>query len=205
MKVIVDVLGREVGVEVGEGKQHFKWLAQVISAKIKLFKILRSTYEDEKHLVVALRNRNGQLLDPHGIISDTIEDGAFIKAEVSDEISSDTYGNPTVPQWLQDAYVQSSAGVQFARGREAWDRNPSRMRTATAQDTGSDALVFAGELTDADIFSAIELDWPIIDWSWVSTEHPTEEFLYSMKDCLKMHYAVICHLFTAYAGVGLGM
>ena len=201
MKVVVLVQRQPLEIEVGEGHQSFRWLAQVVSARIKRFKVLRATFEEEKQLVLRLTHQNGTEIDPNSEICDGVEDGSSIVAEVTDSVPSDSHGNVALTSWMQDAYVQSGAHIAFIRGNEAWKRNPTRMRTATAQDTASDSLIFVGELTDADVATAFELDWPLIDWSWVFDD-PDEKFMYQLKDNLRDHYGPLCCIFTHYAGHG---
>jgi hypothetical protein len=200
MKILVRVLTKQVNIEVGEGTQTVRWLAQVVSARIKMFKLLRSTFEDEKQLVTAIRGENGEPIDPNSQIVDVLNDGSIVIADVSDEIITDSYGQPSLPEWMMSAYVKSTAGQQFLSGYEAWKRNPTRMRTATAPtDVISDSLVFVGELTDVEIFASLELDWPLIEWNWC-IDHMDESFMYKLKDIVRTHYGLICRLFNFLAG-----
>jgi hypothetical protein len=202
MKIQVNILTKSIEIELGEGRQSIKWLAQVVSARIVSQRLLRSTFEEEKQLVVGMLDKDGSMVDPNACIADVIEDGGCLRANVLDEVLSDKFGNPVVPVWRQEAFIHSGPGIVFARGHEAWKRNPSRMRTAgTAGEAGQDSLVFVGELTDADIFSALELDWSMIDWSW-AVPNPTEEFLFRLKDAVKGYYGIVCRLFSFCAGAG---
>lgn len=202
MKIKVNVLTKSLTIELGEGHQSMRWLAQVVSARIVSTRLLRSTFEEEKQLVIGMTAEDGSAIDPNATIADVLSDGDSIRAMVTDEVLSDTHGNPVVPVWRQEAFIHSGPGIIFARGHEAWKRNPSRMRTATTPgELGQDSLVFVGELSDADVSAALELDWSMIDWSW-AVPSPTEEFMYRLKDSINAHYGVICQIFAFCAGSG---
>jgi len=202
MKITVQVLTKLLEIEVREGRQNVKWLAQVVSTRIAYFKLLRSTFEEEKQLIVGMIGPDGSLLDPNATIVDVLEEDDVVRANVTDEVNSDQYGNPIVPVWRQEAFVHSGPGMIFAQGYEAWKRNPSRMRSATTPgDGGKDSLVFVGELSDADVFAALELDWSMIDWNWAVTD-PSESYTYKLKDAIKSNYGVVCRLFAFCAGSG---
>lgn len=202
MRITVQVLTKSMDIEVGEGQQNVKWLSQVVSARIVQLRLLRSTFEEEKQLIIAITDSDGSVLDPNATLEDVIEDDGVVRANVTDEINSDSHGNPVLPVWRQEAFIHSGPGKVFARGHEAWRRNPSRMRTATTPgEAGQDSLIFIGELSDADVSAALELDWSMIDWTWTVVD-PTNDFLFRLKDALQAHYGVVCRLFAFCAGSG---
>jgi hypothetical protein len=211
MQVKIRILEREIVVEVGDGRQSVRWLAQTVQARIAVKKLMRLEFAEDKVIVTAIRNASGAIINPYMEIAEAVPDLSIpLKADVSDATPTDEYGNPVLTQWTQDAYVKSAAGKNFFQGNKGWKRNPSRMRTpGTRGRSGAggllsaDGLVFVGNMSDSDVLTAFELDWPQIDWGFALQEVSNED-MERLKDGVMRCYDVICRLFQHYAGLGQG-
>jgi hypothetical protein len=211
MQVKIRILEREIVVEVGNGHQTVRWLAQTVQARIALKKLMRLEFAEEKLIVTAIRNASGDIISPYMEIAEAISDPSIpLKADVSDSTPTDEHGNPVLTQWTLDAYVKSVPGKNFFQGNKGWKRNPSRMRTpGTRGRSGAggmlsaDGLVFVGNMSDSGVLTAFELDWPQIDWGFALQEVSNDD-MDRLKDGIMRCYDVICRLFQHYAGLGQG-
>jgi hypothetical protein len=60
------------------------------------------------------------------------------------------------------------------------------------------------DFTDADVELAFNLDWQIMDWTWLGSSL-NEHSRVKLGDVIKLNYSLICNIFAHYAGVGKGI
>lgn len=207
----VNVSGRPLDISVGDGKQTFKWLSQVILSRAKTAKLLRGDFEDDNYIVTGLRNREGVLINPLDSICDHVpEAGDFhLVADVAPQFESDEWGNPILNKWQSRAFVHSEAGARWTGETSAWRE---RME-ARDQETESEVPVMSprmrsslvqigDDFTEIDLETAFQLDWKQIKWTWL--ENPSPLLLSSVADSVKLKFDMLCNLFSHYCGQGEG-
>ena len=75
--VVVNVKVKEdqqIQINVQEGKQTFRWLAQVISSRLKQG-TRRLSFEEEFCIVTGIRNADGELINPADKIFEHVSEG----------------------------------------------------------------------------------------------------------------------------------
>lgn len=201
MKVTVHVRSKAIDVSVGDGRQSFKWLAMVISSRLKQFRVLRSTFEDDCRVVLSISDTSGNLINPNDSICDICRNGDAVVAEVGDELPSDNFGNPVMTEWMVAAYVKSESGITWQMEMEAWrDRAHTAANPEKSEETKT-TLLYIGEFSDDEVTSAFELDWRQMDWAWFGLADSDIE-LRDLRELLRVNYALICKVFSHYCGVG---
>ena len=119
--MIVDVLFRmkdsgiisNIKITVGEGQQTFTWLAKIVEARIKLFKLTRTAFSDDLIIVDGFLNTSGDLINPADRIYEHCTlNGLSVSAEIISSIPSDEHGDPIMSNWMTTAYIKSANGSE---------------------------------------------------------------------------------------------
>lgn len=197
MIVQVHVRSKTLQISIGNGNQTFKWLALVISGRLKHFHVLKHSFEDECRTVTALKDGDGRLLNPSDIICETVPNHAEIYADVTDKIESDEYGNPLLTDWMMASFTKSDHGLKWISEMDAW-RNHTK---EDEEEPNQGSLLFVGKFTIDEIDSAFDLDWRIMNWKWLGFM-PSDSEVHDIKILLKSNYSVICKIFSHYCGLG---
>ena len=90
MIIIVDVNSHLLEISLGSGSQTFKWLGQIVSARLKSQNILRHTFNQECRHVVSFRNKEGGIINPNDSICGVAADRDIVYADVVDHLPSGT-------------------------------------------------------------------------------------------------------------------
>jgi hypothetical protein len=131
--VNVEVNGKvalEIKVQVGEGRQTFKWLATVVQTRLKEQQLLRRHMVSDTVLVKAIKNAAGELINPNDYVCEhKIPDalGVTVYCEIMDVFESDACGFPVYDDFLQAAYMVSDASSKWALESQIW-RESERAR-----------------------------------------------------------------------------
>ncbi len=217
MLVKVNILNSVVEVSCGDGKQSFKWLASVVQSRIKQFKILRNSFENESYIVIEIRNTLGELINPVDCIYEhASSNGLTVSAVTTTTFPVDEWENPEMGDWLQGAHVHSKCGKNWSGEIDSWRE---KMRESSHengesgvkglgfrnQHNASSSLIKIGfDFTQDDIASAFDLDWSNMKWTWLGSFATSENQRSLLGDALKTRYSVICNIFAHYCGVGQG-
>lgn len=203
MKVIVNVRSKTIEISVGDGRQTFKWLALVVTSRLKQYKVLRSSFEEDCCVVLSISDMNGNLINPNDSICDICRNGGEVVAEVSDELPSDSFGNPIMTEWMVAAYVKSESGITWQMEMEAWRERAKTASSPEQHEEPKTTLLYIGEFSDEEVSSAFELDWRQMDWAWFGLADSDVE-LRDLRELLRENYALICKIFSHFCGVGRG-
>jgi hypothetical protein len=202
MLINVKVRSKTITISVGDGSQNFRWLAMVITGRLKEYHVLRSTFEEDYGLVVSLKDNEGRLLNPVDPICDVLTNNATIYAELAESVPSDEYGNPLLSEWRIAAFVRSSHGIKWNNEMEAYREQQAKAKKV--EDVQSNELVFVGSFTANEIDAAFDLDWRQMDWEWLGFSAVDDEVL-DLKKILRANYGVICKVYSHYSGVAKGI
>lgn len=199
MIIYVQVREKTIEISIGDGSQTIKWLASVVSQRLKTQGILRKSFEDEYRTVVNFKDESGEVLNPHDSICNVASDKDVLLAEVVDTLKIDEYGNTIFTPWMLAAYVKSEHGIRWYSEMEAYRRDEAK--EDEEEETKSSSLVFVGELSGRDAERAFLMDWNQMDWSWLGFSESDVE-LRELKQLLKSKYGLLCRIFSHYCGVG---
>lgn len=209
--VVVFVTVNEVTlspINVGSGKQSFKWLASVIQARLKEDSTLRSTYDKDGCIVNAMKNMKGELINPMDLILEHADEDKSVDiiAEICSDFPSDEWGNPVLGDWYFSAFVKSKDGFKWGSEIDAWRIKSSGDGDGDGGSERSSALgsslVQIGETySDIDIEAVFNLDWNQMHWDWLNFTL-SEQQTTALKKSLKRSYSTICNLFAHYCGYG---
>ena len=217
MIITVNVNGETFDVNVGEGKQTFKWLASVVATRAKTFKVLREDFEDDGFIVTGLRNGDGDLVNPIDTIAEHCSSGAdkfSVFADITTTFDSDEWGNPIRGEWMTAAYVRSSSSKiwsdEMTAWRERFGKSGSRNQTiATETDAPplsprlrSSLIQIGDQFSPEDIETAFKLDFKQMTWAWLEAVPTTSLTL--LSDVVQSQYGLLCNIFLHYCGVGKG-
>ena len=187
MIVFVEVREKRIEISLGSGTQSLKWLANVVSQRLKSNGVLRKSFEEEFRTVVQFKNSKNEVLNPNESICHLVDDQEVIYADVVDSLLS--------------AYVKTKHGIRWYSEIEAYrhlDENEGN-----DEENHLSSFLFVGELSGRDIDTAFKLDWQQMNWSWLGlTESDIE--VRELKALLHQEYGLICRIFSHYCGVGKG-
>lgn len=230
MKVVANIV-REDGDEfnastiqfvlnVKEGRQTFKWLAQVLQARL-------GVSAPSPCLVKAITNNEAILLDPRDSIAEHVipETGiCTVHVTVVSTFPSDVWGNPIYGDWMTTAYVRSELGQRYCQEMDAWrerlaaavvdssgkptvfgsssSSSPSSYSSAhTSSYDETSSRIQIGE--EPEVQGAFDLDWTTMKWHWLSSPAKEHACMEAIKTILKERYHNITFLFKHYAGAGV--
>lgn len=202
--MIIRVRIRDITIEIslGSGSQSFKWLANVVSQRLKSQGLLRKSFEDEFRTVVQFTDSEGNVLPPNESICTLVEDKDIVCAEVIDSLPSDEFGNPVLSEWMLSAYVKSGHGTRWYSEMEAY--RDSKEHGQEEEEGYSSSLLFVGELSNREIDLAFGMDWQQMNWGWLGLSESDLE-VRELKTLLKNKYGLVYRLFSHYCGVGKGL
>lgn len=228
MKVRVMVRDHHVDISAGNGSQSFQWLASVVQSRLKQYNILRKSLEDDSYIVTEIRNGNGELINPKDKLYEHAgPTGLTVTATVATAYPVDDWENPQMNDWMQAGYVHSGVHQHWSQEIDAWRTNLQHIKETTGgvgdfqslnatllaqkvMPQSAQLIKIGFDFTQADVELAFNLDWQAMQWKWLSastgiTNAGNLELLKSkIGDILKDQYALICNIFTHYAGVGKG-
>jgi hypothetical protein len=202
MRIFVQVREKTLDISLGSGTQTIKWLAAVVSHRLKTEGILRKSFEDEYRTVVNFKDESGDILNPNESICNLASDKDTLIAEVVETLASDEFGNPILTDWMLSAYIKSSHGIRWYSEMEAYRRGEEQEEDE--DENKSSSLLFVGELSGRDVDKAFMMDWQQMDWNWLGFSESDLE-VRELKVLLKNKYALICKIFSHYCGVGRGI
>ena len=217
MFVHAKVRDATVKISCGNGRQSFRWLGSVVQSRIKQYGVLKNKFEDENYIVTEIRNMDGQLLNPMDLLCEHADsDNLNVVATVVSAFPVDEWEVPEMGDWLKEAHVKSKTGHHWMTEIEAWRDSLKTMKAAQsnyedkevnilahrANPVSSNLIQIGFDFSEADIYSAFDLDWSIMKWDWLQ---PSELLKNQLGDALKSNYAIICNFFAHYCGVGQGM
>lgn len=213
MKVNVLVDNTEITVNVQEGNQSFKWLAQIVESRLQA---LRRT----KVIVNGIYNELEELIDPRQLICEHatwLNDNWTVKAKILSEFPSDEWGNPIYDEWTACAYLTKDHTFKWALEMDSWrsqlnemDECGQALPSAEMKSKSSSMIQIGG---NPDISTSFELDWSIMKWDFLSHYEVVEgysegktaavnECIESLKKVLESRYEIIIRLFIHYCGAG---
>ncbi len=226
MKVRVMVRDHHVDISAGNGSQSFQWLASVVQSRLKQYNILRKSLEDDSYIVTEIRNTGGELINPKDKLYEHAgPSGLVVTATVATSYPVDDWENPHMNDWMQTGYVHSGIQQHWSQEIEAWRINLQHVKDTVGGDfesinatllaqkavpPSSQLIKIGFDFTQAEVELAFNLDWQAMQWKWLSsstgiTNSGNLDLLKSkIGDILKERYALICNIFTHYAGVGKG-
>jgi hypothetical protein len=200
MIIIVQVKDKSLEISLGSGTQSLKWLANVVSQRLKTQGLLRKTFEEEFRTVINFKDESGETLNPNESICNLASDGDTLIAEVVESLPSDEFGNPILTDWMLSAYIKSSHGIRWYSEMDAYRRGEEKDED---EEENKSSLLFVGEISGRDIERAFLMDWQQMDWNWLGLSESDLE-LREIKAFLKSKYGLICRIFSHYCGVGKG-
>eukprot|EP01041_Mallomonas_annulata_P010142 gene10142-21153_t len=205
LTVRVQANGNKIQITVGEGKQTFKWLANVVTEQLKSIISAKLKVGDVGASVVGFTDLSGDEIHPMDFLyqysSDSVNTMDFI-AKVIETIPSDDYGNPLYSEFQKAAFLCSESSRKWALETDAWrDRGSNAYEHLSNSTSHSSHMVYIGELSSQELEGAFELDWQKINWGWLGFAS-TDNSLQDIKDVLKSHFRVICNIFNHYCGDG---
>lgn len=191
-----------VKINCGDGSQTFKWLAGVVQSRIKQYNLLRSSFEKEQFIVTALKNGDGELLDPSDMLNEhAIGASLQIEAVVLKEYPLDEWENPNMSNWMKGAYLNSEDSLRYASEIEAWRESTNNEVESTENERPTTSFIKIGyDFSEDDIQSAFDLDWQSMKWPWL--EKSTEAQKNQIGLVLSKRYGLICNIFAHYCGIG---
>jgi hypothetical protein len=226
MKARVLVGGHQLEVSVGSGSQSFQWLASVVQERLKAQNVLRKSLQVDSYIITEIRNANGELINPKDKLYEhaTTTTGLVVSATVATAFPVDDWENPQMNDWMQAAYVHSAVGKHWAQEIDAWRVSLQQIKSRAEVGLGGHDLhnlntslmtqrlipqtaqfVKIGfDFTEADVELAFNLDWQAMQWKWLSTDTRGDALRSKIGDVLKASYALVCNVFTHYAGAGKG-
>jgi hypothetical protein len=202
MIIFVQVKDRSLEISLGSGTQSLKWLANVVSQRLKTQGILRKTFQEEFRTVINFKDEAGEILNPNESICNLASDKDTIIAEVVESLPSDEFGNPILTDWMLSAYIKSSHGIRWYSEMDAYRQGEAK--DEDEDESKSSSLLFVGEISGRDIERAFLMDWQQMDWNWLGLSESDLE-LREIKAFLKSKYGLICRIFSHYCGVGKGV
>lgn len=126
IKIEVSISDSEekMSFKVKEGKQTFKWLAQVVQSRLTTPSSTRIITAEETNckLVSAIQTTDNELINPRDCIADHADKDGLCKcvATVVTSFPSDVWGNPVYGDWTTAAYLRSELGMQWAADMTKW-------------------------------------------------------------------------------------
>lgn len=215
MIINVKVKDATVKISCGNGRQSVRWLGSVVQSRIKQYGVLKNRFEDDNYIVTEIRNTDGHLLNPADLLCEHSDSGTLsVTAIVATSFPVDEWEIPELGDWMRNAHVKSTVGMQWVTEIEAWrdslktmkqkkntDGHESNILLHRAQPPSSNLVQIGHNFTESDIDSAFDLDWSVMKWDWLQ---PTELQKNQIGDVLKSNYAVVCNFFAHYCGVGQG-
>lgn len=227
MKIDVTVRGsgEVISINVKEGRQTFKWLAQVVQSRLIATTLnpTKTIHGDESRskVVSSITNSKDELINPRDSIMEHADpDGnCKVHAHVVSTFPSDVWGNPVYDDWMTAAYLRSEVGIHWASEMSAWrDRLANAVVDSSGKpiaDSASSSLSPRGGTSsgamgsfiqvgdDPDPQSAFELDWGQMKWNWLPSSQQTDVQLSHIRMALRNNYQVIIRIFTHYCGSGV--
>jgi hypothetical protein len=201
MIILVDVKGKILSISLGSGNQSFKWLANVVSERIKSLGVLRKSFEEEQRTVICFKDSQGMEINPNDPICNVLSDKDTVYTELVESLPNDEFGNPILSEWMISAYVKSGNGIRWYTEMEAY-RQQER-KGDDEDDVRSSSLLFVGEFSARDIDTAFELDWQQMNWGWLGLGESDAE-VRDMRSMLRSQYGLLCKIFSHYCGNGTG-
>jgi len=219
-------------LNVKEGQQTFKWLAQVVQARSTV-----SNSMSAARICASIMNRDNEMVNPRDMIAEHADaDGkCSVQAHLLPSFPSDAYGNPIYDDWVCAAYLRSELGIQWASEMNAWRQ---RLQAAAVDSSGkliggmgaagggdlggasttsgavgggnpsagssggTNYLIQIGD--EPDPASTFELDWSQMRWQWLDFSGPSHQNteLASLRLVLQEHYHLVIAVFRHYCGSG---
>eukprot|EP00596_Hydrurales_sp_CCMP1899_P007701 CAMPEP_0119045840 /NCGR_PEP_ID=MMETSP1177-20130426/42891_1 /TAXON_ID=2985 /ORGANISM="Ochromonas sp, Strain CCMP1899" /LENGTH=194 /DNA_ID=CAMNT_0007018235 /DNA_START=135 /DNA_END=716 /DNA_ORIENTATION=+ len=191
-KVIIG--GVLIKTPVDKGEQTFKWLAQVLTSRIRLDKLLRSKFGPDEIIITGIYNVHNELISPldklfeHQLDKDDTDDNLHFTAQILDQFEIDEFGNPIYDDWLHTAYLVTKDSQEWSSNMQHW-REKKDMILKDKKENYSDSdddddeknnkpwndnlnagssLIHIGadQLSTDDIDIAFKLDWDNMKWAW---------------------------------------
>lgn len=131
--------GEKFLLNVKEGKQSFKWLAQVVQSRLGVEAVCK--------LVTTIENAADELINPRDCIADHVDKDGLCKcfATVVTSFPSDVWGNPVYGDWMSAAHLRSEPGRQWASDMAQWrERLALGLIDASGRMADTSALVLTG-------------------------------------------------------------
>ena len=209
-----------ISLNVKEGHQTFKWLAQVVQARCTV-----TAASSGARLVSSIANSKNELVNPRDMIAEHAEaDGnCKVTATLVQSFPSDVWGNPVYEDWLAAANLRSELGMQWSSEMNAWRE---RLQASVVDSAGRPVITSGGATSSAapamspvpggtgtaraagnfliqigdepDPESAFELDWSQMRWQW----HEQHSEVAALRAVLRSNYDLVINLFRHYCGSG---
>lgn len=226
----VNVGGVVITISVDKGEQTFKWLAQVLTSRIKIEKLLRSKFGPDDIIVTGIFNVSKELINPldklfeHKLDLDADSNDLIFTAQILPQFEIDEYGNPIYDDWLHTAYLVTENSQKWSSNMQYWRdkeqtilKDKIRMKEENSDDeddnndqgtawndtlnAGSSLIhIGADQLSSHDVEIAFTLDWDNMKFTWLNNFSIHKKI--ALHDMLKKNYDIICNLFLHYCGVG---
>jgi len=196
-----------MNVSTGDGRQNFKWLASVVSERLRKVISTKLKVGDSGVVVVGFTDIHGDEIHPIDMIFEYVPQDAntasFI-AKTVEQMPDDEYGNPIFSEFQEIAYVTRDETKRYYRELELWKHQTDKNIDYPEDKDGrapSATLVYVGQLTQQDLDAAYELDWQRMNWFWFG-ESATDRIMAVLKEIYKSNYSMICQVFSHYCGDG---
>ena len=215
-----------VSLNVKDGQQTFKWLAQVVASRCAVADSLSAS-----RIVSEITNSKSEVVNPRDmIVEHADEDGnCRVRAALVPSFPSDIWGNPVYNDFLTAAYLRSEIGSQWSSEMHTWrqrlqaavvdssgkpiimgdvevgDEYPAsqgaRLPLSTSNGIGSSTnnLIQIGD--EPDPSAAFELDWTQMRWTWLEAKSNTHHEV-ALRPILLEYYHIVISIFRHYCGSG---